>query len=181
MYALSHCEYKNYVTNIVKLLYRATRCKKTSETPSFTSKLSCRVLLVPRIKNHLSSFELGFLNIFSRHILLRSLSLLFVFVTELQIRREKKMTKKPRSIRLLRWFDFSQSENRKNNRKIFEGASVKPTACQNVSAYLKFSRPRLTIGYGKVPPLRKSFFQNNQFHFLYDDIFHKMRFLHVNI
>ena len=32
-------------------------------------------LLVPRIKNHLSSFELGFLNIFSRQNLLRSLSL----------------------------------------------------------------------------------------------------------
>ena len=38
------------------------------------------VLLVPRIKNHLSSFELGFLNIFSRQNLLRSLSLiLFLF------------------------------------------------------------------------------------------------------
>ena len=31
-------------------------------------------LLVPRIKNHLSSFELGFLNIISRQNLLRSLS-----------------------------------------------------------------------------------------------------------
>ena len=33
-------------------------------------------LLVPRIKNHLSSFELGFLNTFSRQNLLRSLSLI---------------------------------------------------------------------------------------------------------
>ena len=32
-------------------------------------------LLVPRIKNHLSSFELGFLNIFLRQNLLRSMSL----------------------------------------------------------------------------------------------------------
>ena len=38
------------------------------------------------------------------------------------------MSKKPRSIRLLRWLDFSQSENRKNNRKTFEGASVEPTS-----------------------------------------------------
>ena len=35
----------------------------------------CFDLLVPRIKNHLSSFELGFLNIFSRQNLLRSLAL----------------------------------------------------------------------------------------------------------
>ena len=33
------------------------------------------ILLVPQIKNHLSSFEFGFLNIFSRQNLLRSLSL----------------------------------------------------------------------------------------------------------
>ena len=50
-----------------------------------------------------------------------------VSVTALQIWREK-MSKKPRSIRLLLWFDFSQSEYRKNNRKTFEGASVEPTA-----------------------------------------------------
>ena len=35
--------------------------------------------------------------------------------------------KKPRSIQLLRWFDISQSENRKNNSKTFERASVEPT------------------------------------------------------
>ena len=33
------------------------------------------ILLAPQIKNHLSSFEFGFLNIFSRQNLLRSLSL----------------------------------------------------------------------------------------------------------
>ena len=39
----------------------------------------------------------------------------------------RKMSKKPCSIPLLRWFNFSQSENRKNNRKIFERASMEPT------------------------------------------------------
>ena len=34
---------------------------------------------------------------------------------------------KPHSIRLLRWFNFSQSGSRKNNRKSFEGASIEPT------------------------------------------------------
>ena len=34
---------------------------------------------------------------------------------------------KPHSIRLLRWFNFSQSGSRKNNRKAFEGASMEPT------------------------------------------------------
>ena len=39
----------------------------------------------------------------------------------------EKMSEKPHSIRLLRWFNFSQSGSRKNNRKTFEGASVEPT------------------------------------------------------
>ena len=39
----------------------------------------------------------------------------------------KKMSEKPHSIRLLRWFNFSQSGSRKNNRKAFEGASMEPT------------------------------------------------------
>ena len=43
-----------------------------------------------------------------------------VSVTALQIWRQK-MSKK----HVL--FDFTQSENRKNNRKTFEGASVEPT------------------------------------------------------
>ena len=38
-------------------------------------KLRVRILLVPLIKNHLSSFKLGFLNIFSSQNVLRSLSL----------------------------------------------------------------------------------------------------------
>ena len=36
-------------------------------------------LLVPRINNHLSSFELGFLNIFSRQTMWHSLSLVLFF------------------------------------------------------------------------------------------------------
>ena len=56
-------------------------------------------LLVPWIKNHLSGFELGFLNISSRQNLLRSFVTRIVFVTTLEIWREK-MSKKPLSIRL---------------------------------------------------------------------------------
>ena len=52
----------------------------------------------------------------------------------------RKMSKKLCSIRLLRWSDFSQSENRKNNRRTFEGASVEPT---NYSA--------LCINYYTIP------------------------------
>ena len=37
------------------------------------------------------------------------------------------MFEKPHSIRLLIWFNFSQSGSRKNNRKVFEGASMEPT------------------------------------------------------
>ena len=39
----------------------------------------------------------------------------------------RKMSEKPHSIRLLRWFNFSSSGSRKNNRKAFEGASMEPT------------------------------------------------------
>ena len=49
-----------------------------------------------------------------------------VSATVEQIWREK-MSEKPHSIRLLRRFNFSQSESKKNNRKAFEGASVEPT------------------------------------------------------
>ena len=38
-----------------------------------------------------------------------------------------KISEKPHSIRLLRWFNFIQSGSRKNNRKAFEGASMEPT------------------------------------------------------
>ena len=51
---------------------------------------------------------------------------LIVSVTPLQIWREK-MSKTPRSTRLLRWFYFRQSENRRNNRETFQGVSVEPT------------------------------------------------------
>ena len=98
----------------------------------FTKHFECYLLLVPWFKNHLSSFELGFLNIFSRQKLVAYFVTRIVSVKALQIWREK-MSTKPRSIRLLRWFDFRQSENRKNNRKTFEGASVEPT----ISSYSK--------------------------------------------
>ena len=58
-------------------------------------------LLVPQIKNHLSSLELGFLNIFSRQNLLRSLSLV-LFLLQRYKYDAKKCPKNPRLIRLLR-------------------------------------------------------------------------------
>ena len=39
----------------------------------------------------------------------------------------EKMSEKPLSSRLLRWFNLSQSGSRKNNRKTLEGTSVEPT------------------------------------------------------
>ena len=82
-------------------------------------------LLVPLTKHHLISFKCGFLNIFSRQNLLPSLSrLLFLLRCN---KNGAKNVWKPHSIRLLRWFNFSQSGSRKNNRKAFEGASMEPT------------------------------------------------------
>ena len=67
---------------------------------------------------------------FSEHSFAPELAGLFVTpivsATVEQIWREK-MSEKPHSIRFLRWFNFSQSGSRKNNRKTFEGASVEPT------------------------------------------------------
>ena len=88
-------------------------------------KLRSTKLLVPRINNHLNIFKLGFLNIFSSQNLLHSLSLVLFFFTVQQIWREK-LSRKPHSIRLLKWFDISQSENKKNNRKTLQRASVEP-------------------------------------------------------
>ena len=66
---------------------------------------------------------------FSEHVFAPKLAGLFVtpIVSAMveQIWREK-MSEKPHSIRLLRWFNFSQSVSRKNNRKTFERASVEP-------------------------------------------------------
>ena len=80
-----------------------SRYTKYRPTVLNTHYAGCRyiALLVPRINNHLSSFEIGFLNIFSRQYLLRSLSLVLFFFTAQQIWREK-MSRKPHSIRLLR-------------------------------------------------------------------------------
>ena len=77
------------------------------------------ILLVPWTK-------CGFLNIFSRQNFAGLFVTPIVSATAEQIWREK-MPEKPPSIRLLRWFNFSQSGSRKNNRKTFEGASVEPT------------------------------------------------------
>ena len=67
---------------------------------------------------------------FSEHIFAPKLAALFVTpivsATVEQIRRGK-MSEKPHSIWVLRWFNFSQSGSRKNNRKVFEGASMEPT------------------------------------------------------
>ena len=81
---------------------------------------SISVLLVPRIKNHLSSFELGFLNNFSRQNLLRNLSLALFLLQRCKYGAKKCPKNHVR-------VDFSESENRKDNRKNFEGASVEPT------------------------------------------------------
>ena len=82
-------------------------------------------LLVLPIKNHLSSFELDFLNIFCAKTCCVVLSpYCFCYSAT---NKAQKMSTKPRSIRLLRWFDFSQSENGKNNRKTFKRASVEST------------------------------------------------------
>ena len=75
-----------------------------------SSQTSISRLLVPRIKNHLSSFELGFLNIFSRQNLLRSL-LLVLFLLQRYKYGAKKCPKN--HVR----FDVSQSENRKTIEK----------------------------------------------------------------
>ena len=80
-----------------------------------------QVLSVSLVKNHLSSFKLGFLNIFSRQNLLRSLSLALFL-----LQRYKYGAKNVQNVHVR--FDFRQSENRKNNRKTFEGASVEPTS-----------------------------------------------------
>ena len=85
---------------------------------------------------------------FSEHFFAPKLAVLFVtpivFATVEQIWREK-MSEKPHSIRLLRWFNFSQSGNRKNNRKTFEGASVEPTIRFLSQTDFPTSRPRLSM------------------------------------
>ena len=74
---------------------------------------TARLSLVPRIKNHLSSFNLVFWTFFRAKICC-------------VVCHSYYSATKPHSIRLLRRFDFSQSENRKK-RKTFQGASVEAT------------------------------------------------------
>ena len=84
------------------------------------------LLLVPWTKNHLSSFKCGFLNIFrAKTCWVVCNAYCFCYVRTNMVQRN--VWKKPHSIRLLRWFKFSQSGSKKNNRKTFEGASVEPT------------------------------------------------------
>ena len=60
----------------------------------------------------------------------------------------KNVKKKQCSIRLLRWFDFSQSENKKNNRNTFEGASVEPTRWYNNTNKTGFLFGTLSMCHG---------------------------------
>ena len=69
--------------------------------------------LVPQIKNHLSSFELGFLNIFRAKtccVVVTRIVSVFTALQAWHIYMVRKNVQKPRSIRLLGWFVFSQSE-----------------------------------------------------------------------
>ena len=87
--------------------------------------LAANVLLVPWTGNHLSSFKCGFLNIFrAKTCCAVCHAYCFCYGGTNMARRN---VWKPHFIRLLRWFNLSQSESRKNNRKAFEGASVEPT------------------------------------------------------
>ena len=60
---------------------------------------------------------------FSHQNILRGLSLVLFLLQRYKYGAKKVQT--PRLIRLMRWFDFSQSENRKNNRKLLK----EPTKC----------------------------------------------------
>ena len=77
--------------------------------PQLADEVNVPFLLVSRIKNHLSNFELGFLNIFRAKTCCADCHS-YCFCCSATSR-----------------FDFSQSENRKNNKKAFEGFSVEPT------------------------------------------------------
>ena len=71
----------------------------------------------------------------------------YSFCYRAKIWREK-MSKKPCSIRLLRWFDFSQSVNRRNNRRTFEGASVEPTIPRFVEYEItKLRKKKISLCY----------------------------------
>ena len=81
-----NCKMKDTQRYLIQL-YSIRKCKRS-------------VLLVPRIKNHPSSFELAFLNIFFRQNLLRSLSLVLFLLQPYKYSAKK--CPKPHSIRLLR-------------------------------------------------------------------------------
>ena len=99
-------------------------------------------MLFPRIKNHCSSFELGVLNIIFCTIECWLVCHSYYFCYG-ATNMARKMSKK--YIR----FDFSQSENRKYNRKNFEIASMASTKRRfDISNFLyfpqSFVKPTLT-------------------------------------
>ena len=76
----------------------------------------------------------------------------------------RKMSEKPHSIRLLRWFNFSQSGSRKNNTKAFEGASMEPTIFGISAMLLRFDVYLSYIPICHISPhllLSPSHFQNS--------------------
>ena len=73
---------KSSIVHVINTTIRSLKKRPNKLTTS--SNDYCYVLFVPRIKNHLSSFELGFLNIFSRQNLLRSLYCLCYSATNIE-------------------------------------------------------------------------------------------------
>ena len=82
-------------------------------------------LLVPRIKNHLSSFELGFLNIFrAKTCCVVYHSYCFCYRTANMARKNVRKATFDSTSEMIRLQPIRKQEN---NRKTFEGASVEPT------------------------------------------------------
>ena len=99
------------------------------------------VLLIPRIKNHLSSFELGFLNIFLRQNLLRSLSLVFFL-----LQRYKYGAKKcPKNHVRFDFWDDSTLANQKTGKTIENPLKElqRNQQCNNTGCYMYNKNPQL--------------------------------------
>ena len=99
-------------------------------------------MLVPWTENHLSSFKCGFLNIFrAKTYCVVCHAYCFCYdgtnIARKSVRKLHFNVWNLHFIRLLRWFNLSQSGSRKNNRKAFEGASMEPT---NQKTGVKHSR-----------------------------------------
>ena len=110
-------------------------------------EILCSILLVPPTEHHLSSFKCGFLNIFSRQNLLRSLSrLLFL------LRWNKYGAKKCLKNTFYSTFEMIQLwsiREQENNRKAFEGASMEPIilSCSTHEVTIIVRLHRATIYY----------------------------------